>query len=593
MKPFKLSLAAALALAVSSACAAPVVGPADDSFFTNPAPTALTGPNGDLLSYRVATVNLGAGATAVNAWNVIYKSTDSRDRNVAVSGTVLVPKAAWTGTGARPTVIYAVGTHGLASGCAPSKQLALGTDYETANIKAALAKGYAVVVSDYRGALAGATSTYLAGKAQGNAVIDSFRAAASVPNSGISLSAPAGIWGYSQGGQTAAFAAEQLSTYAPELKIVGVAAGGIPGDFFKTADYLNGSIGFAFLGSAIVGLGNQYPGQLPINLLANDEGKAALEKISTQCVFQALFENQNTNIAQYTRNGITLEELLAVESVNVTLDAQTLGRGNISVPMYQYHGQADEFIPLDQAVGLKKAYCAKSTKVKFDLYPSEHIVTQFQAAPTVLTWLADRFAGKTADSTCNTTAADPKPTANPGGGDFIVSLKSWPLNASVGLKTLGQTVLLPATSTFTADANVTAQTLRGNLNVPDFKQTLKIIGLPIQVGLKIVPAGETTGSVSVDNAGQLKIRGTSPVDITVTSVLGIPFGECKTVSPVQFPLSFDGPISSLGNGALNFSGTTSFPLIKGCFISAILSGLMSGSGQTYSLTVSPPAPVKF
>jgi len=593
MKQFKLSLAAALALAVSSAYAAPVVGPADDTFFTNPAAATLSGPNGDLLSYRVATVKLGAGATDVNAWNVIYKSTDSRDRNVAVSGTVLVPKAAWAGTGARPVVIYAVGTHGLASGCAPSKQLALGSDYETANINAALAKGYAVVVSDYRGALAGASSTYLAGKAQGNAVIDSFRAAASVPNSGISLSAPAGIWGYSQGGQTAAFAAEQLSTYAPELKIVGVAAGGIPGDFFKTANYLNDSIGFAFLGSAIVGLNNQYPGQLPINLLTNEQGQAALAKISTQCVFEALFDNQNTDIAEYTIDGINLDQLMAVDSVNVTLDAQTLGRGNIGIPMYQYHGQADEFIPLDQAVSLKKAYCAKSTKVKFDLYPSEHIVTQFQAAPTVLTWLADRFAGKTADSTCNTTAADPKPTANPGGGDFIVSLKSWPLTASVGLKTLAQTVTLPATSTFTADANVTAQTLKGSLNVPDFKQTLKIIGLPIQVGLKIAPAGDTTGSVSVDNAGMLKIRGTSPVDITVTSVLGIPFGECKTIKPVQFPLTFDGPVSSLGNGALNFSGATSFPLIKGCFISAILSGLMTGSGQTYSLTVSPPAPVKF
>ena len=60
-----------------------------------------------------------------------------------------------------------------------------------------------------------------------------------------------------------------------------------------------------------------------------------------------------------------LQQLLAVESVNVTLDAQTLGRGNIGIPMYQYHGQADEFIPLDQAVSLKKAYCAKSTKVNY------------------------------------------------------------------------------------------------------------------------------------------------------------------------------------------------------------------------------------
>jgi hypothetical protein len=62
---------------------------------------------------------------------------------------------------------------------------------------------------------------------------------------------------------------------------------------------------------------------------------------------------------------------------------------------------------------------------------------------------------------------------------------------------------------------------------------------------------------------------------------------------VQFPIVFDGPVSSLGNGGLVFTGTTTFPQIKGCAISAILSALMSGSGQTYSFAVAPPAPVKF
>ena len=71
------------------------------------------------------------------------------------------------------------------------------------------------------------------------------------------------------------------------------------------------------------------------------------------------------------------------------------------------------------------------------------------------------------------------------------------------------------------------------------------------------------------------------------------FGECKTVSPVQFPLTFDGPVSSLGNGGLTFTGTTTFPQIKGCFISAILTTMMSGSGQTYTFGVTPPAPSKF
>jgi hypothetical protein len=105
--------------------------------------------------------------------------------------------------------------------------------------------------------------------------------------------------------------------------------------------------------------------------------------------------------------------------------------------------------------------------------------------------------------------------------------------------------------------------------------------------------GNVTGSSSLDNDGLLHIKANAQTDITITSLLGIPFGQCKTVTPVNFPINFDGPLSSLGNGNLTFTGTTTFPQIKGCVISAILSALMSGSGQTYSFNVAPPAPVKF
>jgi uncharacterized protein (TIGR02300 family) len=47
--------------------------------------------------------------------------------------------------------------------------------------------------------------------------------------------------------------------------------------------------------------------------------------------------------------------------------------------------------------------------------------------------------GKAAVGTCDTTQADPVSTANPNDGNFIVSLRSWPLVANMGLKTLGQT----------------------------------------------------------------------------------------------------------------------------------------------------------
>jgi dienelactone hydrolase len=587
-----LAAASVAALTMSFAAQAATVGPADDTFYTFPG--APTGSHGDLISYRTTTVNLGTAAPANKAWNVLYQSTDSVGAANVVSGTVLVPTAAWSGTGARPVILYAVGTQGLAQRCAPSRQLAGGTEYETANINAALKAGYAVLVTDYAGYLTGGgNATYLAGASQGHAVLDIFKAAQGLSGAGVTATSKVGVWGYSQGGQSAAWAAELLSTYAPDVKVAGVAAGGIPANFRQAALALDGNVGASFLASGINGLVAQYPKQMPINLIANADGKAALAKLKTQCVFEALFDFQDKKISDYTIDNIPLSDLLAVDTIGAVIDAQNLGTNPINVPMYQFHGQADEFIPLDQDVALKNTYCTKYPNVQFDLYPSEHIVTLFQAATPALSWFADRFAGKAAPSTCSNTASAPASTALPGGGDLIVALNKWPLTAKIHLKTLNQDVILPATSTLTAEANVNKNTLTGALNVPDFKQSISIIGLKISTGIKVTPVGSVTGSTSLDTAGQLHIKGNAQTDITITSLLGIPFGECKTVTPVQFPIVFDGPVSSLGNGGLVFTGTTTFPQIKGCAISAILSALMSGSGQTYSFAVAPPAPVKF
>lgn len=583
---------AALACALGTASAAPVEGPADMRFYD--APASLAGQHGDLISYRGTTVNLGAGSPTTKAWNVMYQSTDSRGAANVVTGTVIVPTTPWTGGGERPVISYAVGTHGLAQRCAPSLQMNQGKDYESANISAALAAGYAVLVSDYQGYTNGATPTYLAGASQGNAVLDIVRAATQVPLSGITSSAKVAIWGYSQGGQSAAWAAQRQAAYAPGVKLTAVAAGGVPADFPTTARYLDGSTGASFLLGGVVGLAQQYPEAIPLSTLANADGQATIARGKQQCVFESLFDLQNDKLSQYTVGNQSLDQLLAAKpEINTVVQAQNLGADKVSVPLYQYHGKADEFIPLAQTVALKKKYCGKFSNVTFDTYPSEHIATQFQAAPYVLSWLADRFAGKTTLGTCLTLNAEPKSTAYPPGGNLVVALDKWPLTASVGLKTLGQTVNLPATSTFTAEADVTQPRLSGTLDVPNFKQTIKIIGLPISVGLQITPVGNATGTVNLDTEGQLKIRGNAQANITITSVLGIPFGECKTEKPVDFPLVFDGPVSSLGNGGLTFQGTTTFPTIKGCMISAILSAMMSGSGQTYSFTVAPPAPVRY
>ncbi len=592
MTTLAMRLSCLSAFSMISAHAA-VVGASDMSFYS--APASLPAANGSLISYRNAVVNLGNGAPPVSAWNVLYKSTDARNANNAVTGTVLVPTQPWTGTGPRPIMSYAVGTHGLAQGCAPSVQLAAGTDYETANIVAALKAGYAVMVTDYQGYTNGATPTYLAGASQGHAVLDIVRAAAQIPSAGLSLSSKVVLWGFSQGGQSVGWAAQLKTAYAPEVNVVAAAAGGVPADFISSANFLDGSAGSSFLLAGVVGLAQQYPDLIPLNTLANANGQATIARGKSECVFEALFDLMNHKLSEYTVGNQTLAQLEAVPSINQAMTAQNLTKTKLPMPMYLYHGTADEFIPLAQSVTLKKAYCAAGSNVTYGVYPSEHIATQFQAAPTVLTWLSDRLAGKLNLGTCLTLNAAPKANANPSGGNFVVSLSKWKLSGTMTLATMqNQIVTLPAASTFTSDADITSRTLKnGVMTVPNFKASLKVVGIPTSVGLSISQVGPVDGSVSLDNAGQLHIHGTAKVNISITSLDGIGVGSCTTETPVSLPLNFDGPVSAMGSGGLVFTGTTTFPKIKGCLTSSIISALMSGPGQGYKFVVTPPAPTLY
>jgi len=586
-----LGLALSLGFTALPAQAA-MLGPDDMSFYAPPMIT--TGNPGDLVWYRETSVDLGASAPASQAWNVVYRSTDANGDSNQVTGTVLLPAQAWQGGSERPVISYAVGTHGLAQRCAPSLQMAAGTDYESANIAAALQAGYAVLVTDNPGYTTGDRPTYMAGQAQGKAALDIVRAAAQIPGSGITTDTRTALWGYSQGGQTSAWAGELKEDYAPELNLVAIASGGTPADFFDTAHYLNGSTGASFLLQTVIGLAEQYPDGIPLDQLANEQGKQEIEDVvANQCVFDTLFTYMNRDIADYTVGNQPLDDLLALPSVNDTLAEQGLGGSKIPVPLYQYHGTADEFIHLDQHLDLKRRYCRKFSNVTFGVYPSEHIVTQFQAAPTVLSWLNDRMAGDFTLGTCFTLKPRPQANPNPGGGNFVVTLDEWPLDASLELATLGQTVQLPEDATFTADTDMTAGTLDGNLDVPDFAAKLNIL-LPVDVNLSVVPTAATTGTASLDNNGQLSVHGDAFADITVKSAgfgwLQIPFG-CKTETPVAFPVNFDGPVSALGSGDLTFTGTTTFPPMSGCgMFNSLFTTLMSGPGQQYSFNVSPPAP---
>jgi hypothetical protein len=608
MKRIPLRAAASLSALVASlavlacagpALATPTLGPSGSAFYTPPSPLPSGGP-GTLIWYRPASLELGAGAPSVNAWDTLYDTSDAVGGADLATGAVIVPTAAWTGSGTRPVVDYAVGTQGLAQSCAPSAQLAAGTEYETANIVALLKQGWAVVLTDYQGYTTGSQSLYTVGAAEGHAVLDAVTAADQVPGVGLSASTKTAIWGYSQGGQAAAWAGQLQQSYDPTLDLVGVAAGGIPGNLQDTANYLNGNIAAGFAAMSIVGLSDQYPSDIDLPALENANGAAAIATLKSQCVFQTLLGFENVNLDQYTQGGETLAQLEATPSIASAIDAQQLGTSSIPAPVYQYHGQADEIVPLAQDIALKQQYCSDGVADQFVLYPGEHITTQFQAAPQVVSWLGNRFAGQPAPNDCVELAPPPSSTANPGGGDFVVSLNDWPLKASLSLKKLGSTLALPATSTFSGATDLTSQQLQnGTIAVPAFSTSITALGiLPLGLKVALVQQGPATGTASLDTSGNLHIGGSvkETVELPSISFLGINLvsSTCRTSAPVTFPLTFNGPVSSLGDGQLTFSGSATFPPLTGCgLLTGLLNLLFPGAGNTYSFTVSPPAATNY
>ncbi len=153
------------------------------------------------------------------AYRVLYRSTSPEGRPIAVSGVIIVPAAPMP-EGGRPIVAWAHPTTGIVPRCAPS--LALFIFQQIAGSRQLLDRGYVIAATDYPGLGTPGPHPYLVGNSEARSVIDSVRAARSLP--GVGNYGRYAVWGHSQGGQAALFTGLISKTYAPELRLVGVAA---------------------------------------------------------------------------------------------------------------------------------------------------------------------------------------------------------------------------------------------------------------------------------------------------------------------------------------------------------------------------------
>ncbi|MDQ1037624.1 hypothetical protein QFZ75_004040 [Streptomyces sp. V3I8] len=391
--------------------------------FYNP-PTALPAANGTLVRSEPLPLALSLpslhGPLPGTATRLMYKSTDSNGKPVAVTGAYIEPAARWKGGGPRPLVAVAPGTLGQGDQCAASMGLehpltlngeTVSVGYEDLAIYRLLAKGTAVVVTDYAGL--GATDrlhTYVDRVDEAHAVLDAVRAARSVTGGSVTTASPVGLYGYSQGGGATAAAAELQSSYAPDVTLAGTYAGAPPADLAAVTKAIDGSELAGALGWSLNGFLQSDPELRPIaEAHLNAAGKAALADLSTMCVGDGLLGYGYTKSTRWTTDGSTLGDIIAASpELKRFLDGQRIGRLKPSGPVRLATGTSDNLVPHGQARTLAVDWCGKGADVTYKpvVLPNvgsallNHFAPLLADQGDAVDWLVDRLSGRSTTSNC-------------------------------------------------------------------------------------------------------------------------------------------------------------------------------------------------
>jgi acetyl esterase/lipase len=353
--------------------------PTLSEFYSVPSPPP-TGAPGDLLrSERVVGAPSGA-----QAWRILYHSSDEHGADAIVSGTVIAPTDA--SKGSRTVVSWGHPTTGTAPRCAPS--IGIAPFFFIEGLTRLLAAGYVVVATDYAGMGAAGPPSFLLGTTESANVLDIVRAAQHIPRARASQNVI--LWGHSQGGHAALFAAQRAADYAPELKVLGVAVAAPATDLaaLLAADIVDVSgvtIGaYAFTAYAVAYAENLPPD--PLTTILTPAGVAAAPRMSELCLL-----GQNSKIHAIAKP--LLGQFLAHEPANTSPWKEMLASNKPSsaalpIPLFVAQGQSDTLVRPEITAAFVAAHREAGTAVTSFVYPhTGHGAVALTALPDLLDWM--------------------------------------------------------------------------------------------------------------------------------------------------------------------------------------------------------------
>nr|WP_228836697.1 lipase family protein [Nocardia brasiliensis] len=399
----------AVPVPVQPAAPVPVPPELDPGFYRPPAEVVAAKAPGEIIAARQVNVaNAGLIPVNVDAWQVSYRSNNSRDEPIPAVATVLKPR----GSAPDKLVSMQIAEDSLAAYCSPSyavQQWSLATfvgqivaPLEFVIAQGALQQGWGVVIPDHQGP----DSAFAAGPLAGRITLDGIRAARDFGPMRLTPDARIGMYGYSGGAIATGHAAELKQTYAPELNIVAAAEGGVPADFGAALENGNGQLWAGMIMGAVLGIGREYP---EFGALLNRDLDPLGQVLSV--VKGGLCVQYNTGLFPFAN----LKGMLRVPEgdpmrnpvVRDTLDKTRMGKAVPDMPMFIYQANPDELIPVGPVNTLVDTYCqSPSAQVQYVReHLGEHVTTEVSGVATALLWLRDRLDSKPAAPGCSTSDA--------------------------------------------------------------------------------------------------------------------------------------------------------------------------------------------
>jgi pimeloyl-ACP methyl ester carboxylesterase len=230
---------------------------------------------------------------------------------------------------------------------------------------------------------------YISGVIAARNTIDIVRAARQLD---IKASSDYLVWGHSEGGQTAMFALNIASSYAPELHLKGVVAGAAPSQFGLIYSFLKTSPYRFYLLMAAGGLNAAYgDAAAPLDEVLTPAGMKLIPELEKGCSDYLSKKLGAVKVAGIVKKDpFTIPKWRAVLAAN---DPQNFATA-AAAPLLMIQGGADEQIPPVSTLVLAKHECSLGQVLQRWIYPGRsHSGVIPVSANDMLHWIDDRFTG--------------------------------------------------------------------------------------------------------------------------------------------------------------------------------------------------------